>query len=53
MDTTENPQANSIVEIIHQTLTNMVQTIVLKELEDLEFDRVGGISADTYGICST
>ena len=53
MDTTENPQANSIVEIIHQILTNMVQTIVLKELEDLEFYWVGALSDDSYGICST
>ena len=31
MDTTENPQANSIVETIHQTLANMVLIIGLQD----------------------
>ena len=53
MDTTENPQANYIVEIIHQTLANIVQTIVLKQSEDLEFDWVGALSDYSYGMCST
>ena len=51
MDTTENLQAKYIVEIIHQTLANMVHIIVLKESEDLDFDWARVLSADAYRIC--
>ena len=37
MSTTENTQANSIVERIHQTLENIVCAKRLEDSEDLEY----------------
>ena len=53
MATTANPQANSIVERVHQTLGNMVRSLNLQESEDLDFEWNGVLSAAAYGIRST
>ena len=51
--TTANPQANSIVERVHQTLGNMVRTKGLEESDDIDFDWRGVLAAAAYGIRST
>ena len=51
--TTANPQANSIVERIHQTLASMVRSKDLEtSSEDVEFDWQGVLAAAAYGIRS-
>jgi hypothetical protein len=52
--TTRNPQANSIVERVHQTIGNMLRTFSIQDLELDEEDPFAGIlSAVTFAIRST
>ena len=47
--TTRNPQANSIIERVHQTIGNMVQMFSYKEL-DKEDPWMGILSAVAFGV---
>ena len=53
--TTRNPQANSVIERVHQTIGNMLKTFKLYEIEDWdESDPWSGIlSAVMFGIRAT
>ena len=51
--TVRNPQANAIVERVHQTMGNMIRTFVLQEGAQPQEAIPGIFSAIAFGICST
>ena len=52
--TTRNPQANAIIEHVHQVLGNLIRTFELKENSMDDDDPWAGIlTAAAFAICST
>ena len=51
--TTRNPQANSIVERVHQTMGNMMRTFDVPSTEKCQDQIPGILSAISYGVRST
>ena len=51
--TTRNPQANAIVERVHQTMGNMIRTFEIQEFESMEDGLKGIIHAVIFAIKST
>ena len=52
---TRNPQANAIIERVHQTIGNMVRTYRVQDAEDLDEDNPWGgiLAAVAYGVRAT
>ena len=51
--TVRNPQANAIVERVHQTMGNMIRTFMLQEMSNPHEAIPGIFAAIAFGICST
>ena len=52
--TTHNPQANAMVERVHQTIQNLIRSQLIKGKQDLPNESWGGIfSAVGFAMCAT